>query len=173
LTTELVALRAALIHHAMIWAKNRTDAEDLVHTAFERALERRHKFRADTCIEAWCRRVIRNLAIDRARETKRSRLVARDGGLSVVLSCRSEPKPWWTEIDVGDLGAALERCTPVLRETFELRHGLGLSTVAVAARMNVKLNTVTTRMFRVRARLRRELSPREHAGDLRARAKAA
>jgi RNA polymerase sigma-70 factor (ECF subfamily) len=158
LSTKMLDLRAPLIKHAMTWAQSRADAEDLVHSAFERALARRHRLVLDERFGGWCRTVIRNLAIDRARQTKSSRRAVRDAGVFLTRpGTLDDDLPWWSGLDRRDVDEALQRCTPAEREIFELRHDLGLPFQAIADRLGINLNTATTRVCRLRARLRREL----------------
>jgi RNA polymerase sigma-70 factor (ECF subfamily) len=45
-------------------------AEDLVQEAFVRAFERRAQFRGDAPVRAWLRRILHNVAVDRARRSR-------------------------------------------------------------------------------------------------------
>lgn len=51
-------------------------AEDLVQETFARALERAASYRGDAPPEAWLRRILHNLAVDRARRSERETVVA-------------------------------------------------------------------------------------------------
>ena len=50
-------------------------AEDLVQDTFLRAIERGASYRRDAPVEAWLRRILHNLAVDRARRSRRETLV--------------------------------------------------------------------------------------------------
>lgn len=50
-------------------------AGDLVHDAIVRAIERRDQFQNDAPLGAWLRRILHNLAIDRARRSSREVIV--------------------------------------------------------------------------------------------------
>jgi RNA polymerase sigma-70 factor (ECF subfamily) len=65
----------ALFRLAMSLARDRVAAEDLVQETFVRAFERRDQYRGDAPVEAWLRRILHNLAVDRARRLSREVLV--------------------------------------------------------------------------------------------------
>jgi RNA polymerase sigma factor (sigma-70 family) len=153
----LVNLRPMLIKQAFVLTKNHADAEDLVHTAFERALRRREGFWPKTHLRAWFCKVVRHLAVDRVRHPSHSRRICAE----VADLPQSEPEPslynWWMGLDTEDIRRALTSCSPVLRGTFEMYHFGGLSLEAISKMTNVPINTLSTRMFRARAHLRRTL----------------
>jgi RNA polymerase sigma-70 factor, ECF subfamily len=70
----VVAHSGALHRMASSLARERTAAEDLVQDTFVRALERRAQYRGGD-VRAWLRRILHNLAIDRARRSSHELLV--------------------------------------------------------------------------------------------------
>ncbi len=67
LHSALLGLLPRLRRFAVALTGSTVDAEDLVQTAYDRAMSRRAQFRADTELVAWMYRVMRNLPIDENR----------------------------------------------------------------------------------------------------------
>ncbi len=67
LETLAVEDSSSLYRFALSLARDHAAAEDLLQDAFLRAFERRASFRGDSSPATWLRRILHNLAIDRAR----------------------------------------------------------------------------------------------------------
>jgi len=159
---ELVESRTELVRQAAAIMGSLSDAEDLVQSAMERALRRRHTLRPDTCLRAWLATVTRNLAIDQLRQRWRCERGHVD--VTNMPGREQEPRPWWDDVEDQDIRRALDGCSPALRQAFELRHYGGLSLASIAARTRVPIGTVATRIFRARAHIRQVLAAeREHS----------
>jgi RNA polymerase sigma-70 factor (ECF subfamily) len=102
---DLAALAPALAPRLYRFARSLTrdddTAEDLVQETFVRALERTASYRGDAPPEAWLRRILHNLAVDRARAADRELLVSeveerwRDDAYTVdpaVVAARAETR---------------------------------------------------------------------------------
>lgn len=102
---DLAALAPSLAPRLYRFARSLTRddvaAEDLVQETFARALERTSSYRGEAPPEAWLRRILHNLAVDRARRTERETLVAevedrwRDDAYTVdpaVVAARAETR---------------------------------------------------------------------------------
>lgn len=76
---DLAALAPSLAPRLYRFARSLTrddaSAEDLVQETFARALERSASYRGDAPPEAWLRRILHNLAVDRMRRSERETLV--------------------------------------------------------------------------------------------------
>ncbi len=64
-----------LYRFALAITRNPDQAGDLVHDTVVRAIERRDQYRDDGSLGAWLRRILHNLAIDRARRSSREVVV--------------------------------------------------------------------------------------------------
>ena len=64
-----------LYRFALAISRDADLAGDLVHDAIVRAIEKREQFRNDAPLGAWLRRILHNLAIDRARRSSREVIV--------------------------------------------------------------------------------------------------
>lgn len=152
---QLASWRPELVKRAVALTGNLADAEDLVQSAFERALKRRRAFRPNTCLRAWLNTVTRNLAIDQLRQRWRTRNAGDD--LTELPAPVLEPPPWWVNVSDEQVHQALVQCSAALREAFRLRHYEGLSLAAIATKTGTPIGTVATRIFRARARVRSTL----------------
>jgi RNA polymerase sigma-70 factor (ECF subfamily) len=68
---ELAAHSRALYRFALSLSRDPHLAADLVQDTYVRAMERIDQFRADAPVLSWMRRILHNLAIDRARRSAR------------------------------------------------------------------------------------------------------
>ncbi len=59
--------------YAQLIVEDEASAEDLVHDAFLRAIERLPTYRADTSLSVWLRRIVLNLARNHNRKVRRRR----------------------------------------------------------------------------------------------------
>ena len=161
LLAQMASLRPTLVRHAFLFTHNKADAEDLVQTAFERALRHRRALEPNTHVAALLTRITRNLAIDQLRHAWRVR--ASSDGLTEIPGREPEPQPWWADIDSEEVSHALVDCPPCLRESFELRHYGRLSLRQISQRTGAPIKTVATRIFRARKLLRGALASKHAA----------
>jgi len=129
-------------------------ALDLVQEAFIRAHDSREKCRDAANARAWLFRIFRNAMLDWARNIRRT---------EVSLLDVEEPPH---DDDFAErhalreaIGAALASLTPLLRETFLLRHELGHSYEEIAALTGVTVSAAKMRVARAHAALRETLDP--------------
>ncbi len=152
LLAQMASLRPTLVRHALMLTHNPADAEDLVQTAFERALRHRRALEPNTHVAALLTRITRNLAIDQLRHAWRVRTTSE--GLTELPGAEPEARAWWADIDSEEVSLALVSCPARLRETFELRHYGRLSLRQISQRTGAPIRTVATRIFRARKHLR-------------------
>jgi RNA polymerase sigma-70 factor, ECF subfamily len=151
---QLVALRPALLTLASIISGNPGDADDFVQTALMKALEWRERLRPDSNLKAWLVRVIRNLAIDAARQSKK------DVGVTdpdLLPAPPPEPEPLWALLSREHIEHALRGCAPPLQQAFELHYFGGLPLAEIARLQHTNVGTVGVRLYRARVRLRTAL----------------
>jgi RNA polymerase sigma-70 factor, ECF subfamily len=168
-TPQADALWHELKRAAYGLTKNRADAEDIVQSAFVRALERRELWQAETNWPAWLHTVVRHLFIDHVRREKRSAQL-HDHDVSEVPAPAATAPPPFAEITSDQLARAVLACDWIFREVYHLHYEQGLSYAEIAIRMNVPIGTVSTRLYRARAHIRRELEAlpkvRQHNGRM-------
>jgi len=155
---QLASLRGELIKAAMVWVQHPADADDLVQGAFVRALEKRDQIPREN-LSAWLRTILKHLMIDAWRRQRHElpfdeRLA---GALESPAPCAW---PWWLELSVEDVRAALPHCREVHRRVYEMQVIEGLRPETIAQRLGIAPGTVATRLFRARAEIRQILSKR-------------
>lgn len=156
-SADWASLRTVLLRTALRATRDETEAEDIVHTALLRALERRSTLPPDVNWQAWLMTVMRRLIIDRARMSQTLKSSGHDP--DAVIATTIEPPPTWACVTPHQLDTALSRCKPSLQEVFELCCHQNLKHAEVAARLRISLRTVATRLYRARGALRTLLEP--------------
>ena len=150
-------MRPGLLRAATRFTNSRHEAEDLVQTALARCWERRGLFRDETNLDAWMKKVLRNLAIDEARRGFKLCLGG-DDTLGVPAPDPVAPVPW-ENIDVTQVREAAGRCSPLLHSAFVMFYFEGLSLNQIGERCRVSPRTAGTRIHRARKKVREQLAP--------------
>jgi RNA polymerase sigma-70 factor (ECF subfamily) len=144
--------------------KNREDAEDNLQNAFCKAYGKIRQFEGNSQFSTWLVRIAINEALMMLRK--------RQSG-EVAESADGDPSTdnQWSQADSRDLRADPERqyltkelatkafdvLSPELRHTFILQKGEGWTSQEVAVALNIPADTVKSRIFRARVRLRQRL----------------
>jgi RNA polymerase sigma-70 factor, ECF subfamily len=157
---QILVLRPKLRHLAVRLTNNRADAEDLVQLAMVKALEFRGRLWRNTNLKAWLRTVMQHQVIDDSRRARRRA----PWGQRLEQVPAPQPPPdepgevVWEDLSSEDVRRALARVPAPLRVPFELQQFEGRSLAEISVTLGVPRATVATRLFRVRARLRRLLA---------------
>jgi len=148
--TELVNLLPRLRRFALALTGNRTDADDLVQDAIEKALRRADQWREGSRFDSWVFRIAQNTWIDRVR-SRRSR------GRHVVEDPDADA-PGVDGRDAMHASLTLDRALKVLaampeelRAVITLIHVEGFTYREAAEILDVPEGTVTSRLYRARA----------------------
>lgn len=150
---ELVRLHRELRARALFLTQGAAAADDLVQDVVERALLARRRLRAVSNLRGWLHAIMKNLFIDARRRTRRS-----PDALAMEASRGDEP---WTPLDLvtmDDVVDALALLDAPEREIFTMAYLDCLSYREISARLAIPTNTVGTRLFRLRAKLRGPLT---------------
>jgi RNA polymerase sigma-70 factor, ECF subfamily len=161
LREELVALLPRLRRFARALARNAADADDLVQTAIERALQHAGQLRSDAKVAPWMFGILRNAWIDEQRSrARRVRLFApADAALEVAdRSQGAVPEA----LAVQD---ALARLPEEQRLAVALVLVEGLSYKEAAYIMEVPIGTLTSRLARARDALQALLGDSQEPGS--------
>jgi RNA polymerase sigma-70 factor (ECF subfamily) len=145
---------------AVRWSSNSHDADDLIQSTAERALQTTARYRPGTNATAWLRAIMYHLAVDSARRRTRERALheayghegpAHQPAIEDGLTAPAEepPRPTLAEVRV-----AASRLREPIRGTFLLWANERLSYKEIGRRQNVPINTVATRLLRARRDLR-------------------
>ena len=164
----LVALYPRLFPLAFRLCRDRADAHDLVQDAVERGLRCRALFRTGDTPDRWMSTILRRIFVDGYRtRRRRGGLVALDErtAWAASVSARQEP-PRWEAFSVEDVRRALLFVDPAWRETFSLFAFGNLAQDEIARRLSITRQTVASRVFRTRGRLREIFASGEYQNQL-------
>jgi RNA polymerase sigma-70 factor, ECF subfamily len=156
LPSDLNELRAAVLRTALVLTHNRADAEDLVQTAFVRALDQ-DSLNQETNWRAWLKTVVRHLAVDLARRNQRWRMTELLDSLEPHELAAELADQAWADITPEQLSAAVASIDANYQAVYRLHHVEGASYAQVAERLNIPVRTVGTRLHRARGRIRQSL----------------
>ena len=134
-----------------------TDAADLAQATSLRALEKRTLFVSGSFneLKRWLTRIMFNLHYERLRGSMRE--VVADW-LDEVAASSEPPPPLWLTVADEEVDAAVAQLTPTLRMAYVLYTVDGCSYANISSRLQIPLQTVATKIYRARARLRQTLT---------------
>lgn len=145
---ELPALR----RYALSLTRHPTDAEDLVHDALVRAMERSVTYNPSGNLRGWLMSIVHNLHIDRIRSGKSA--AARDRDFA-AQTAESLPPNQLDSVRLNQVRRAFDTLPDEQREAMHLVTIEGLSYEEAAAVLGVPAGTVMSRISRGREALRR------------------
>ncbi|MFL6550514.1 MAG: RNA polymerase sigma factor [Povalibacter sp.] len=131
-------------------------AADAVQEALLRAWHRRTEFRGESELDTWIHRIALNAAVDLMRRRKSQPYDELDAD-SLVAPLAS-PESEYTEHAMGkDLATALQRLTPMERQSFLLKHVEGWRLEEIAESLRTNVNNTKQALFRAVRKLRVDL----------------
>lgn len=145
------ALTPELYRYAMGLCHNRDTANDLVQETFLRAWKSQNQLRDVKTARAWLYTILRN---ENARLYERQRPEVRDPATLPAVAVRS----YDTSTEAFNLRRALGRLELQYREPLLLQIVGGFSTREIGDMLDLKPNTVLTRLFRARRMMRERLA---------------
>ncbi len=154
---------------ALRYVKNWEDAEEVTQDVLMKVYRKIDAFRGDAALSSWIYRITFNTAMSRLRSTRASRMAEMqkpDPGSQEPDRTPSEPADWSSLADDHVLRAemrqrlieALTRLPEVYRVPVILRDIQGLSTEEASAVLDVKPQTLKSRLHRGRLMLREHLA---------------
>jgi RNA polymerase sigma-70 factor (ECF subfamily) len=156
------ALYAPLRRFAFSLVRDDLAAEDLVQDAFIRLWDRRERLDAELAVRAYLFRIVRNLALNSARDDATRRRLLDD---PIALESAAVPRGFASPDDASageDLSARLsgwlEELPPRQREALLLSRVEGLSHAEVATAMGCAPRTVNNHLVAALQTLRRRLA---------------
>ena len=160
--SESLSLFDGVYHVALRLTKNPADAEDLTQETYARALGGSGRFQWGTNLKAWLFTIMRNLHRNRTRDRARA-IVVVDGGAvdrfdGAAPASETPEAQLLRNAESRELRAAIESLTPALRQVVWLRDVEGLSYAELAARLDIPIGTVMSRLSRARELLYRRLA---------------
>lgn len=149
---------------------NREDAENVVQSAFIKALESLDGFRGEASFCTWVGRIANRKALDVLRKRKRERTSSLDelttdedhspiAHPELLIDWREDPARGVEREELRTLLDAALATLPVnLRTIFVLRDVEGMDTAQAAKEMGISVGNAKVRLLRARLRLREELT---------------
>jgi RNA polymerase sigma-70 factor, ECF subfamily len=166
------AYGARIFQLAFRYVKNREDAEEVTQDVLMKVYQKIEAFRGDAALSSWIYRITFNTAMSRLRNTRAARMAEvadipvgpgnddLPGGLR-----RHDPADWSSLADEQmlrqqmreRLTEAVDALPSIYRTPIILRDLQGLSTEEASRRLNLKDQTLKSRLHRGRLMLRRRL----------------
>jgi RNA polymerase sigma-70 factor (ECF subfamily) len=156
---------------ALRYMRNHEDAEEVVQDVLLKVFRKIGMFRGDSALSSWIYRITFNTAMSRLRRTRATRLAeVTDIELGATLrgddAAAHDPADWSQMADEAMLRqemrerlvAAVGDLPEIYREPVILRDLKGLSTEEASLKLNVKDQTLKSRLHRGRALLRERLA---------------
>lgn len=166
---QLATVYGPMIHQlAFRYMKSWEDAEEIAQDVMMKVVRRIDAFRGDSALSSWIYRITFNTAMSRLRNSKYSRpLEVRQSDLPTGATAEPFDVPDWSGL--GDdavmraelrraLAKALTELPDVYRVPVVLRDIEGLSTEEASRVLNVKTQTLKSRLHRGRTMLRERLT---------------
>jgi RNA polymerase sigma-70 factor, ECF subfamily len=162
-TAEVKSCEVALLRKAQTLTRNEADARDLVQEALAKGWRSLHRFESGTNLRAWLARIMMNLFLDECRNAARTPKM--EPMEEATAWCRGaaevdaeEERPRWERITSDEIREALGKLSRVSQDVYRLRLVEKLSYEQIAARLNIPLGTVGTRLARAREKLQQHLA---------------
>jgi RNA polymerase sigma-70 factor (ECF subfamily) len=143
--------------------RNDAEAEDVVQETYVRALSGLHKFRGDSALGSWLTRIAINEALGRVRRARPVAQVDDDSPHAAdnVAAMTPDPEMQMATHESRELlEQAIDELPDAFRSVFVARMVEGLSVEETAELFGLRPETVKTRVYRARARLRASLEAR-------------
>jgi RNA polymerase sigma-70 factor, ECF subfamily len=148
-----------LYGYALVLAKNRTDAEDLVQETYLRAIRAMGRLRDDSNVKGWLFTILRNIWLNEVRQRRKAPEtvdVETDERTSVLVDENADSPH---DLYVGNLERhhvrkAIQQLPEEAREVILLREWEGLSYQEIATVLDCPVGTVMSRLARARSKLR-------------------
>jgi RNA polymerase sigma-70 factor (ECF subfamily) len=148
---NVIGQLAALRRYARSLVRNPDEAEDLVHDALVRALERKSSFRSGGSLLNWLMSILHNTHIDRIRQSRAS---DRRHAAAAELADLVAPAGQEHSVRLAQVRDAFLALPEDQREALHLVAIEELSYQEAADVLNIPVGTLMSRISRARARLR-------------------
>lgn len=148
---DVLAELAPMRRYALSLTRDPDAADDLVHDALVKAIERREQFRKGRNLRGWLLSILHNAFLDRRRAARTRDLYHRDHGHRAVDAM---PPPQEEAVRFAEMRRAFDALPEEQRAALHLVTIEGLSYEAAAEALAIPVGTLVSRISRARARLR-------------------
>ncbi|TIR00074.1 MAG: RNA polymerase sigma factor, partial [Mesorhizobium sp.] len=140
--------------------RNDSEAEDIVQEAYVRAFAQLGDFRGESSLATWLSRIVINEALGRLRKRRRTVTMPQSLQAEIIkFPLSDDPERTMAQRQILELvERATDRLPDVYRTVFVARVIEGLSIDETAALLDVRPETVKTRLHRARALVRKALA---------------
>jgi RNA polymerase sigma-70 factor (ECF subfamily) len=152
----VLMVQPLLVNRALRLTRDRDEASDLVQATLERGYRSFGQFEPGTNAASWLCAIMTNHFIDGLRREKPVRYTASIDKLEIAAPVPEKP-PIWAGLAEEEVREATECLPEYCRRPFELHTFGQLSYREIATRLRLPMNTVCTRIYRARRRLKRLL----------------
>ncbi len=161
---DVIGQLGALKRYARSLARNSAEAEDLVHDALVRALERRSTFRTGANLRNWLFSIVHNTHVDRMRSSVARR---RRDDAAVLEADIAYPAGQEHAVRLQQVRSAFMALPEDQREALHLVAVEDMSYQEAADALGIPVGTLMSRVSRARARLREFEDQNKQAPNLR------
>lgn len=156
--SRLIALQRNMLNFALTLVSDLDEAQDLVQEATVRALVNKDKYYDNVNFKGWVFTIMRNLFVNNYRRSVRNHTAPdQTDGLFYLNTCQDSgldtPEGAYT---IAEIYKAIDSFSDDYRIPFSM-HIAGYKYEEIAARMNLPLGTVKSRIFFARKHLQRLL----------------
>ena len=152
MTAEAVSSHITqLRRRALALARNQADAEDLLQDTLERALRALPGLRPDSNVGGWLSTLMNHRFIDRWRMERRHRPLE---AAEHVAIAEPDLKPSWWDLTPAEIEAAMAKLPRASANLLHMRYQRRLPYSEIARRLGTNCDTVGSRLFRARQRLK-------------------
>jgi RNA polymerase sigma-70 factor (ECF subfamily) len=148
---DVLAELPGMRRYALALTRNPADAEDLVHDALVRALERNGQFRSGHGLRPWLLSILHNRFVDGLRARRAEKL--RDSAFGEAIPAALPPSQE-ASLMLDDTRRAFAALPDDQRAALHLVAVEGLPYDEAAATLRIPVGTLVSRISRARARLR-------------------
>ncbi|MEI5905588.1 sigma-70 family RNA polymerase sigma factor [Bacillus spongiae] len=157
LTSFVIKNQEDIYRYAFSYVKNKDDALDIVQESIQKALMKINTLKDAKAIKTWFYRIVTNTALDVIR--KKKKLQVTDEETLTYLS--SGENDVYQDVD---LNRALHDLPTEDRVLIILRYYKDFKLSEIAATLDLNVNTVKTRLYRVIGHLRSRIEDSEEEG---------
>jgi len=160
---QIIGLLPRLQRFALTLSRNRDDADDLVQSCAERAIERLDNWRNDSRLDSWLFRMMQNLWIDQLRAGRARIATVSDGGQIDPMGDDGR-RTVEARSDLSAVMRSIMALSDEHRAVIMLIMVEGFAYREAAEILEVPVGTVMSRLSRARAVLEADLRDRAETG---------
>ncbi len=143
---------------ALRYAKNRTEADDILQEAFIRVFEYLHTYAFTGPLGAWIRKIVVRTAINYYKQQAKHNQYSGDFDDLLIYVANEEDYAAISKLSEKELIAVIQKLPNGYREVFNMYVIEGYSHKEIAEILNISENTSKSQLSRARALLRKSIT---------------